>query len=130
MGATTARVLSYLFARRKRWNIHLAIRPRVRFKSGHHRLPEICVVMGPRPTEPVLTSPPFLCIEVLSPSDNLNRMRRRIADFLKFGVPYVWLIDPRTLAATVITADGEMAVIDGILRAGEMEVPMTELYDS
>ena len=59
----------------------------------------------------------------------MNRVRMRIADFLEFGVPYVWLIDPRIMKASIITADGETEVVDGILRAGDLEIPMSELYD-
>ncbi len=41
----------------------------------------------PEPEEQVLTSPPFICIEVLSKDDTLANMQERIDDYLKFGVP-------------------------------------------
>jgi Uma2 family endonuclease len=40
------------------------------------------------------SSPPFLAIEILSPSDRTTRVVPRIADYLQVGVQWAWLIDP------------------------------------
>jgi Uma2 family endonuclease len=37
---------------------------------------------------------PQLVVEVLSPNDNWGKVMRRITEFLKKGVPVVWLVDP------------------------------------
>lgn len=44
---------------------------------------------------------PTLVIEVLSPSDRMTKVTRRITQFLKWGVPLVWLIDPEEQTVTV-----------------------------
>ena len=92
-------------------------------------MPDVGVVLGDKPNEPVLTTPPFLCIEILFPSDSRNRVLNRIADFLAFGVPYVWVIDTETRRAWVQTAGSEQEVLDGVLKAGHCEVPLLELFD-
>ncbi len=120
---------TYLRSRRREWNIHVATELRVRVSPGRYRIPDICVVLGPRPTEPVLTSPPFLCIEVLSPSDLRSRVQQRIDEFLLFGVPTVWLVDPLTRRAWIYSEGSEIEVEDGTLRAGHIEVPLAELFD-
>jgi Uma2 family endonuclease len=51
------------------------------------------------PTEQILTRPPFICIEVLSPEDRWPRVQQRIDDYLAMGVPYVWVLDPGTKTA-------------------------------
>jgi Uma2 family endonuclease len=38
---------------------------------------------------------PDLAVEVLSPSDRLKEVGRKIGEFLDCGVPVVWLVDPR-----------------------------------
>jgi Uma2 family endonuclease len=45
--------------------------------------------------------PPLLAVEVLSPGDRINKVLRKISDYLRNGVRLVWLIDPeeRTLTA-------------------------------
>jgi Uma2 family endonuclease len=37
---------------------------------------------------------PDLAVEVLSPSDSLKEVGRKIGEFLECGVPLVWLVDP------------------------------------
>jgi Uma2 family endonuclease len=43
---------------------------------------------------------PKLVVEVLSPNDKPNRTTRRIGEYLRRGVPLVWIVDPedRTVA--------------------------------
>jgi Uma2 family endonuclease len=44
---------------------------------------------------------PKLVVEVLSPSDQMARINRRISQFLQRGVPLIWLVDPETRTVTV-----------------------------
>ena len=49
----------------------------------------------------ILRQPPLVCIEVFSSRDTLRSMQKRVDDYLAFGVPNIWLIDPvRRLAWT------------------------------
>src|ERR1017187_8863429 len=96
-------VSAYLFARRKQWGIQVYPEQRVQVKPNRFRVPDICVVLGAT-EEQVLTKPPFLCIEIVSPEDRMSRVQERIADYLTMGVPYVWLLDPVTRRAYVATS--------------------------
>ena len=40
------------------------------------------------------TSPPLLAIEILSPDDRMNRVIKRLEEFLYMGTEHVWLLDP------------------------------------
>jgi Uma2 family endonuclease len=42
--------------------------------------------------EPVLTTPPFLCIEIVSSEDRMSRVLELVKDYLAFGVNHVWVI--------------------------------------
>jgi Uma2 family endonuclease len=44
---------------------------------------------------------PDLAVEVLSPSDSLAQVGRKIGEYLECGVPVVWLVDPRRETVTV-----------------------------
>ena len=66
---------------------------RMRVRERRYRVPDVLLTRGV-PDEPILTTPPLLCVEVLSPEDKLPRVEMRIHDYLDFGVPVVWLIDP------------------------------------
>jgi Uma2 family endonuclease len=123
---------SYFFNRRKQWKITPVVEQRIQVRPGRYRVPDICVLLGPKPTEQVLTKPPFLCVEILSPEDRLSRVQTRIQDYLELGVPYVWVLDPQTRVAYNATPDsGLRQITDGVLRTENprLEVPLSEVFE-
>jgi Uma2 family endonuclease len=102
----------------------------IRISATRYRVPDVCVTLG-EPDEDVFTEPPFLCVEILSPEDRAGRMQRKIADYQKFGVRYIWVIDPRKREAFIYTATSMHAVEDGVLRTSDPDiaVPLSELFD-
>jgi hypothetical protein len=46
------------------------------------------------PLVPVSKRPRVGKVEILSPEDTARGLEARIADYLNFGVPAVWVIDP------------------------------------
>jgi hypothetical protein len=57
--------------------------------------------------------------------------RKRIQDYLGFGVSFVWIVDPYAQAAWIYTADGtSRQVRDGILRTDnpQITVPLSEVF--
>jgi Uma2 family endonuclease len=54
---------------------------------------------------------PKLLVEVLSPSDQVAKVNRRISQFLKRGVPLVWLVDPETRTVTVYRPGEDLRVV-------------------
>jgi len=93
-------------------------------------VPDICVTLG-EPDEQVFAGPPFLCVEILSPEDRAGRIEGKIADYLKFGVRYIWVIDPLRREAVVYTTSATDVVDDGILRTSDPDiaVPLAEVFD-
>jgi len=78
---------AYLFNRRRELNIHVLPEQRVQVKATRFRVPDVCVVTGDEPREQILTSPPFLCVEILSKDDRMSEMQERIDDYLSFNNP-------------------------------------------
>jgi Uma2 family endonuclease len=122
-------VLLYLHQHQRQWGIFVIQEQCVQVSPSRYRAPDVCVVLGPEPDEQIFTKPPFLCIEVLSPEDRLSRMQEKIDDYLRFGVRYVWLIDPYQRRAWIYTQDQIREVRDGLLRTAEPEwiVPLAEV---
>lgn len=52
--------------------------------------------------------PPDLAVEVLSPDDRKGAVRAKIKEYVFYGVPLVWLIDPDPEARTVRVYPGRM----------------------
>jgi Uma2 family endonuclease len=115
----------YLSNRENQWGILVVPEQRVQVKARRFRVPDITVVKGPRLAGGIVTEPPFLCVEILSPDDRIAEMQERIDDYLAFGVRYVWLINPRTRHAYIHTAEGIREVRDGILTTANPDISVT-----
>ncbi|MDP9053111.1 MAG: Uma2 family endonuclease [Acidobacteriota bacterium] len=112
----------FFLGREKDLGILVVPEQRVQVKAQRFRVPDITVLAGPRPAGGIITEPPLLCIEILSPSDRIVEMQDRIHDYLDFGVRYVWLIDPRTRLTYVHTPDGVQEVKDGVLTTKDPDI--------
>ncbi|MEO8097200.1 MAG: Uma2 family endonuclease [Acidobacteriota bacterium] len=124
------KLILYFGNREKQWGIEVVPEQRVQVSATRFRIPDVCVVLG-EPDEQIFRKPPFLCIEILSPEDRMSRMRERVADYLKMGVPYVWVLDPESRSAFQITpAEGWREVKDGIMRTQNpaLDVPLSEMF--
>ncbi len=78
---------------------------RVQVRASRFRVPDLCVLAG-KPDGQILTRPPLLAIEVLSPEDSLNSMQARIDDYVDFGIANIWIFDPRNKKAYWADAAG------------------------
>ena len=122
----------YLSLRQKQWKTRVRAEQRVQVSKTRFRIPDICVVLNPGPREPIITKPPFICIEILSKKDTVEGLQARIDNYLAFGVPFVWVINPRSRRAFVYTAEGSHEAKDGVLRTANPEflVPLAEVFES
>ncbi|WP_225154507.1 Uma2 family endonuclease, partial [Bradyrhizobium sp. NBAIM08] len=68
-----------------------------------------------------MTEPPFICIEILSPEDRVPRVQNRIEDYVRFGVPYVWMFDPAQRRAWRCLPGQTIEVTD-LLRTEQPEI--------
>jgi Uma2 family endonuclease len=116
--------------RQKTWNAFVYPEQRVQVSAKRFRVPDICVYVGADPKEQIFRTPPFICIEILSPEDRVERAQQRIDDYLRFGVPYVFVINPRDRRAWTYTTEGSVEIRDGVLRTENpsLEVPLAEIF--
>ncbi len=123
-------IVAYLRERRKELGIYVSLEWRMQVSATRFRVPDITVLLGPRPKAPVLRTPPFICIEVLSKDDRMSSMSEKIDDYLNFGVKYVWVIDPRRRKGWIVTTEATVEAKDGVLRTSnpEITVPLSEIY--
>jgi Uma2 family endonuclease len=125
-----ARISAYLHTKYEVDGIIVMTEVRVQVRPARFRVPDICLTIG-EPGEEVLTKPPFICIEILSPEDRMSRVEVRINDYLAMGVPYVWVLDPQTKQAfTATAAEGLKEVKTGMLRTENpvLELPLADSF--
>jgi Uma2 family endonuclease len=119
---------AWFYSRRRDFGIQALTEQRVQVLAERFRIPDVCVVLG-QPREQILTSPPFICIEILSKDDGWSDMQERIDDYLAFGVRYVWVIDPGTRRAWHCTTGGTQEVHELRTADPEIALPLADLFD-
>lgn len=121
---------SWFRVRQREWQIRVVVEQRLRIRAHRFRIPDICVVRRVQAVEPVFTEPPLICIEVLSKDDRLRDMQERVDDYLAFGVPNVWILDPVLRKAYVCTRTGFHDPESAILEVADstIRVPLAEVF--
>ena len=111
---------AWFFMHEKQWGITSSTEQRVRVSESRVRVPDVVVLTaGAQPD--VLTDPPLLVIEILSPDDSYSDTQERAQDYRAMGVETVWIIDPKTRT-------GRMCSGREWVEAERLEVKGTALY--
>lgn len=109
-------LVALLMAREVQGSFHVYPEMRIRVSDrGRYRIPDVFVMPLPYQPEPVFTQPPHLVIEILSPDDRSGDVLERVADYLKFAVPHVWLPDPYRRKLQEADQDGIRDCLDLIV---------------
>jgi Uma2 family endonuclease len=110
----------------------IAALPEWRFQTSptRFRIPDVVVVRG-KPEEQILTTPPLLCIEILSPDDRISKVNARIKEYLDFGVPAVWMVDPMEKRIWVYHSNGMNEETGSSIKVEgtDLEIPRSEIFD-
>ena len=127
---TQGRLVTFFMSRFRETGIAAIPEWRVQVRPIRFRIPDIVVTRG-KPDEQILTKPPLLCVEILSPEDTISRVNARVQDYLEFGVPAVWVIDPRERTVWIYRKDGmQEAIGESVKLDGtSIEVPFSEIFD-
>jgi Uma2 family endonuclease len=126
-----ANLILYFGNRRKELGIKVYPEQRVQVTPTRFRIPDVTVVKASQVQGEIFTSPPHLCIEILSKDDTMEYMQEKIDDYLHFGVPYIWILNPRLRKGYVVTRAGIVEAPSGILETNDppIRVPVAELLD-
>ncbi len=122
-------LLLQLHDRAREFGMEALLSLRVRMSETRYRVPDATVLRESQ--EDIVTTPPFICIEVLSPEDTMQYMQEKIDDYLDFGVPYVWIINPKNKNAYAFTRAGMTEVASGALETKDpaISLPLSALFE-
>jgi Uma2 family endonuclease len=128
-GSLQTRIVFYLLTHYPRF--WAAVEVRVQVRSNRFRVPDVTLVAGPQPEGRIIVSPPHLAAEVLSPDDRAADVQEKIDDYLAFGIPYVWVVNPRSRRGYIHTVEGSREARDGVLRKANpaIELPLGQLFN-
>ena len=89
-------VLMWFVGHRQEWQVQILPEVRVQVKPERFRIPDVCVSAASSSDTRIVTTPPLVVVEVLSPEDRIANYNERIADYICMGIRGVWVIDPAT----------------------------------
>jgi len=72
----------FLTLNEKSWSTQTIVEQRIRVAARRVRICDVAVLRADAPREQVTTTPPLICIEILSPEDRIPRATRVLADYL------------------------------------------------
>jgi Uma2 family endonuclease len=125
-------LLATLFTvRAAEWNVLALTEQRVQITSRRFLVPDVCVLRLGALWESILTHPPLIAIEIMSPEDTIRRTSAKAAEYLEFGVEHMWVIDPSARVAYRGTSSGLELVRSGELTVSgsAILVSATELFE-
>jgi Uma2 family endonuclease len=124
-------IFFYLRSRCRELGVKAYPEQRVQVTPTRFRVPDVTVVETSQHQDEIFRNPPHLCIEVLSKDDTMEYMQEKMDDYLNFGVPYIWIINPRLRKGYVATKAGIVEAASGFLetRDPDIPVPVAELFD-
>jgi Uma2 family endonuclease len=123
---------AWIFHQEAQSGVRALMSQRLRIGPTRFRVPDVCVLMASDPRDPIVSQPPFLCVEILSSGDTVTRLNEKLADYFQMGVRYVWVLDPLTRRAFCYTPGKMHEVLDGILRTNDPDilVPLDEVFEA
>lgn len=101
---------------------------RVQVRQDRFRVPDVCVVAD-RPDgtfgRRIVTQPPYLCVEILSPEDIMVKTLDKVHEYLSFGVKWVWVIDPVSRSGQIHGGNSVSGVEDAIFSTDLFSVDLS-----
>jgi Uma2 family endonuclease len=115
---------------REAWSVRAVTDVRTQISNTHFRVPDVSVLRAGAPRERIITHPPLIAIEILSPEDRVSRFQDRIDDYLGFGIENVWILDPETRKVWTADRKGLHLVQNGelVVAGTPIRVVLSELF--
>jgi Uma2 family endonuclease len=113
------------------WGVYGLPEQRVQIKPRRYLIPDVCVLRMGTGREKILSRPPLIAIEIVSPEDKKRAVTAKAIEYLDFGVEHVWVIDPRAHSAHLGTRSGLKLVPSGELTVDgtPIRVSANELFE-
>jgi Uma2 family endonuclease len=120
-GKTQALLAAFFLARGRQLSLHPCVETRMRVRPTRILIPDVAVF---HPSEPddVPEAPPLIALEILSPDDRLGEVREKLEEYRTWGVPHVWVVDPRS--RRFYTCDAGLTETSS-LRVSELDIEIT-----
>jgi Uma2 family endonuclease len=123
-----AALAAWFWAHESTWGVMVATEWRTQVSATRVRIPDVVVLAANSRQPDVLTQPPLLIIEILSPEDTFAETQRRAEDYQRMGADTLWIIDPQTRTAKVCTCLAWTAATRLTVEGSDIYVEIADLF--
>lgn len=102
---------------------------RHRIRASRYLIPDVSVHWPQRPSELVPSSPPLIVLEILSPDDRMSAVLAKLEEYLSWGVPHVWFVDPHMRVLSVYDRSGLHTVTQYEVPEANRPLTVADLFD-
>jgi len=102
---------------------------RHRVRPGRFLIPDVAVFWPEEPNEAVPSKPPLIVIEILSPDDTMSRVLDKLREYLAWGVPHIWFVDPYRRELAVYDRAGLHYVTEFAVPEANRALTVADLFD-
>ena len=115
----------------REWGVFVFSEQRLQVRSLRFLVPDVTMLRETATRERILTRPPLITVEIMSPQDRLRAVAAKSLEYLDFGVENIWVIDPSTRTAYVGTETGLERVASMMLNVARttIEVDVRALFE-
>lgn len=117
-----ANVGTLFMSRMAEWRVFPLLSQTVGLGPRRLVVPDVTVLRMGLPRERILTRPPLITIEIMSPEDRMKVVAAKSLEYRAFGVEHIWVIDPKNRMAYQWIESGLELV-----PSGELIVPGTPI---
>jgi Uma2 family endonuclease len=93
-GRSVALTLSAFVRTELQCHLYAALDVRIPVRDTRWRVPDLVVFADEVPATKYPTAPPVAVIEILSPEDSLHDLLSKFDEYVAWGIPNAWLLDP------------------------------------
>ena len=101
-----ARLLDFFRSLKQSFKLFAYPELTLRLSPSRYRIADVAVFCGGRPAEEYPTEPPEFAIEIVSKDDRHVAIVQKLMEYRRWGVKYVWLVDPWNQKVLVYDANG------------------------
>lgn len=100
---------------------------RIQISPDRFRVADIAVISADSRDRRIITTPPLIVIEILSPEDRISRYTERIADYRRMGITNIWIVDPMLLEGFDCSSGNWNRTDTFRVSGSEVELPIKQL---
>ena len=109
--------------------IGLAAAGEVRIKLSQTKQPLPYVIAGKRLQHPYPTKPFLVAVEILSPTDSMQRVLRKLRFYAEQGISYIYVFDPEDRTAQRWNSENEsLGTIDSLQIESRPRIDVLEIW--